>query len=227
MAWSYFNDDNFIRNLVTITCDGASQSLEVRRIATSPALPVDLDEVLHDLRVDDPEDAAERASVERMYRTACIMVEKASGCVCLRGTFEILMGGWPSQLEVRRFPVREVLGLAGMTGPGTWSVSDPAQLYVEPTPDSFRVMTLSTFAKPDLWTEVSRTRLQFDAGWDDAAGTGVDSADPLFPIQEPYRGILTAMTAHLYKNRELLEADKMGLLEQGLGSLLGAVRTFW
>lgn len=228
-GFSLYNNDNFIRNLVTFSCGGVDVPVEVRRIASSPVLPVDLDEVLYDLRVDDADEPAERDSVERMFRTAAGYIEKASACVVCRGTFEALLPGWwDGDLEVRRYPLREVVSIEGLTAANTWAVVPDADLYAEPGADAFRVRILNSYTRPTLWSEVNRTRLRFEAGFDDAAGSGVSSgADTGLPILDPFKGIAIAMTAHLYKNRELLEADRMSEVERGLGSLLGSIRTLW
>lgn len=228
-GFSLYNNDNFIRNLVTFCWGGQQVPVEVRRLTSSPDLPVDLDEVMHDLRVDDMDDPEERASVERMFRTAGAYIERASACVVLRGEFEaILPGWWDGDLEVRRYPVREVTAIEGLTALNTWTAVPDAEIYVEPRADAFTVRILDSYTRPTLWSQVNRTRLRFEAGFDDALGSGVSTSDPgSLPILDPFKGIAIAMTAHLYKNRELLEADRMSEVERGLGSLLGSIRTLW
>lgn len=225
---SFFNNDNFIRNLVTVTCEGWGRvPIEVRRVASSPDLPIDLDDVLYDLRVDDQDDPAERQSVERMFRTAAGYIERASACVVCRGTFEVMLPSfWGGELEVRRYPLREIVALEALTAANTWTEVPADKIYAESGADAFRLQTLPSYTTPTLWSEVGRVRLRFDAGFDDAAASGV-SGDGSLPIQEPFRGIVTAMTAHLYRNRELLDADKQSEVERGLGSLLGSIRTLW
>ena len=157
---SFFNNDNFVRNLVTFRCDGWGRvPIEVRRIASSPDLPVDLDHVLWDLRVDDPDDPAERDSVERLFRTAAGFIEKASACVVCRGTFEVLLPSfWGGELEVRRYPLREIVSLEALTAANTWTAVPADKIYAEPGIDAFRIQTLPSYTTPTLWSEVGRVR---------------------------------------------------------------------
>ena len=225
--FGFYDSDNFVRNMVTIRGTGPgwwSWPMEIRRTATSEELCVDPDDVMLDLRVDDPE--SERATIERYIRTACAFLEKRAACVCLRGEFEIVFPGWwYGPLEVRRFPVREIIAIEYLAGAGDWQAVPGAEIYLEPRTASFNVELLPGYTRPDLWSQMSRTRLRFAAGWDDFQGTG--SGETEHPIQEPFRGLITGLVGHFIENRELFQADKIADVEMSAGSLLSSVRQFW
>ena len=226
MELSFQNTDNFIRNAVTIKCGGQSFKADIRRLTESSELCVSSDDVMLDLRVDDPD--AERATVERYIRTACGFLERRTCAVCLRGEFEVpLAGWWQGPLELRRFPFRELVGIDYLSGPNTWTAADVSQFWVDELSSSFVIQPLRTFTSPALWSELNRVRLRFAAGFDDvnASGSGVSGDDK--PCLEPWRGLITALVGHYMENRELMQADKIADVEMSAGSLLASVRQFW
>lgn len=224
MEVSFQNNDNFIRNQVTVKCGGFTFRADIRRLNESPELCVDPDAVMADLRVDDPD--AERATIERYIRTACGFLERRTAAVCLRGEFEVLLPSWwTGPLELRRFPARELIAVEYLSAANTWTAVDLASFYLENYSSSFSIQPLQGFTAPQLWASLNRVRVRFGAGFDDYQGSG--SADPLFPIQEPFRGVITALVGHFIENRELMQADKLAEVEMSAGSLLASTRQFW
>lgn len=223
MSVSYQNSDNFIRNLVTIKGCWGTQRLELRRLNESENLPIDIEDVMTDLRVDSPDD--ERETVLRYARLACGFIERRTACVCLQGEFEVLLPSfWDGAIELRRFPFRQLTGFAYLAAANTWTEVDLANLHVDEGATSFFLEAYPSFDRPDLWSEMARVRLRFSAGWDDH---GVSGSEALKPIMSPWPGVLTAVIGHYFQNRELMQADRVAEVEQGLGSLLASVRTIW
>lgn len=225
MSLSFQNNDNFIRNLVTIRGGGyGSWRAEIRRLTESADLPVDVEEIMLDLRIDAPDD--ERATITRYARTACAFLERRTACVLLGGTFEVMLPGWwDGPLEIRRFPVRSIDGIAYLAGKNDWHELEPDDVAaMEEGPSFFMLEAYPTFDRPTLWSDMNRVRLRFTAGFDDAGDSGVSDARP---ILEPWRGLITACVGHYLENRELMQADRIGAVEHTMGSLLGSVRQFW
>lgn len=223
MSFSFQNNDNFIRNQVTIRGHFGSERVEVRRLDQSENLPVDVEAIMLDLRVDDPDE--ERETVLRYTRLACAFIERRTACVCLAGEFEVMLPGWwDGAIELRRFPLREITGFAYLSGKNTWTDLDEGNLHVDERIASFEVEAYPSFSRPQLWSEMNRVRLRFRAGWDDHGDSG---SGALLPILEPWPGVITGIVGHYFQNRELMQADRVAEVEQGLGSLLASVRTWW
>ena len=221
-----FNDrDNFIRNMVTISgCGRGSWSPPMRKVETG-ALPVDVDEILLDLRVDDPDD--EEATVERLARGACAFIERRTGFVLLPTVYEITLSDWfaGAALEVLRGPFRQVEAISYQSARDVWTDVDPEDYWVSSGEREFTLRFLDSFTSPPLWQPQDCVRIRFSAGFDahDESG-GME-------IEDGLRTVLLMVTGHYYKNREFLGlADQKAgaeAVEVGATSLLGMYRRFW
>lgn len=227
MDYSLQNNDNFIRNCVTIALGGATsqryQHAPARKVASSRELPVALQDIMRDLRVDA---SGEKDSVERMARAACAMIERRTGFVLIPGTYEVDMPGWwGGGLKIIRGPLRELTGVSYLDADGSRVEASAASFYAAGGDRWFEVTALSTFSRPALWSEIQNVRLTFEAGF---AVPSEASADPAMPMLDD--GLVTMMimlTHHFYENRRLFEAGAMETLENGAQGLLGTYRTFW
>jgi uncharacterized phiE125 gp8 family phage protein len=226
---SFEDGDNFIRNAVTIRCGrGDWQAPPARKLTRSAALPVPVDDLLLDLRVDSDEEVP---TLERLERACCDFIERRTGFVLMPGTYQVdLPSWWSGPLEIMRGPLRELTGISYLTS-ATTSVDAPLDgFWVEEQDRSFSVRPLSTFDRPVLWSEVGRVRLTFDAGFGiepESGQSGESGEDAFPPMDDGLRTILTMSVAHYYKNRELFDAGKLEQLELGAMAFLGAYRQFW
>lgn len=225
MDVSFQDRDNFIRNMVTIAgCGRGSGGPPMRKISTG-GLPVPIDEILLDLRVDDPDD--EEATVERLARGACAFIERRTGFVLLPTVYEVQLSAWPtSSMEVLRGPFRSVEGVEYQAARDDWQAVAADDFWVSSSDRAFTLRFLSQFAAPSLWQNEDCIRVRFSAGFDAADESGGGQ-----PIEDGLRTVLLMVTGHYYKNREMLGlADpKYGLeaVELGATSLLGQYRQFW
>lgn len=222
-----FNDrDNFIRNMVTIAgCRRGSGGPPMRKISTGE-LPVDIDEILLDLRVDDPEE--EQPTVERLARGACAFIERRTGYVLLPTVYEITLSDWfaGAGMEVLRGPFRQVEGISYQAARDVWDQVDPEDYWVSAGARDFTLRFLDSFSSPPLWQPQDCVRIRFEAGFDPFDESGGEQ-----PIEDGLRTILLMVTGHYYAHREMLGAadPKYGLeaVELGATSLLGQYRQFW
>lgn len=225
-AISFQDGDNFIRNAVTIAGEARPwRSASLRKISTGD-LPVPVDEILDDLRVDDPEE--DEAVVERLARGACAFIEKRTGYTMLPTVYELTASQWwTGGLEVLRGPLRELESIDYQGERDVWTPVDQLAYWTSGQARSFTLRLLSEFDRPTLWQPDDCVRVRFSTGFD-AAGSGGPGEHP---IEDGLRTILLMVTGHYYRNREMLGAadPKYGLeaVELGATSLLGQYRQFW
>lgn len=222
---SFENNDNFIRNAVTIAGEARPWAGATLRKISTGGLPVALEEIMEDLRIDDPDEESE--TMDRMARGACAFIERRTGYVMLPTVYELLASSWwTGGLEVSLAPVREVEAITYQTSRNVWADADPEQFWTADRGRGFILRSLSTFDRPQLWQPEDSIRVRFSAGFDAADESGGDR-----PIEDGLRTILTMITGHYYANRELLGAAdaKSGVqaVELGATSLLGQYRQFW
>ena len=192
--------------------------MQIVKILTSEALPVPLEDVQLDLRVDSEDDAD---TVERLIRAAGSFLEIRTGWSVIPGNYTALLSEWPcGPLEIYRAPLRELESIEYLSDVDTWTEVDVAEFQLSRRKKSFVISPLSTFIAPTLFTCLDSVRINFAAGFD--AG---DSAfgDGSYPIEDGMRTLLTMFVAEGYKNRELGSA----MLENRWSAMLAAYRTFW
>lgn len=205
--------------------------MQLVKVFTSNGLPLNLEETKLDLRVDSSDDDE---TLLRMIRAAGDFAERRTGYVFNPGTYHAFFDDWDAafnckdrfRLELLRGPLRALNAVSYLTGNDVWADADLADFLVSRREKSFFVTPLDTFTAPDLFACVDGVRLSFDAGFDpDDMDTGLSGEDK--PLDAGLKTMLTMLVGHFYKNRELFEADKMGDLELGAGSILGAYRQFY
>jgi uncharacterized phiE125 gp8 family phage protein len=205
---------------------------ELRKVLSSQALPLDLEAIKLDLRVDSSD---ENATLERMIRGAAAFLERRTGWAVIPARYHAVYSEWPcGPQEIYRAPLRDLLDIEYLSAANTWSPVDVADFQVSRRQKSFIVQALTTFEAPSLFTDLDSVRFVFDAGFDiegdDSSGIDssfhTDESDPL-PMDDDVRVLLTMLVGHWYQNRELFLADKMTEIEERAGSLLGAHRTHW
>ncbi len=225
-AISFEDGDNFIRNAVTVLGDPrwCGRKASLRRISAG-ALPVTVDEICEDLRVDDPDDEAD--TVERLAKGAADFIERRTGYAMRPGVYELSAGQWWSgAVDVLRGPLRDVEAVEYQGERDVWTPVPALDYWAAREARSFRLRFLDTFTRPSLWQPEDCVRVRFSAGFDSADETGGD-----LPIEDGLRTVLLMVTGHYYRNREMLGAadPKYGLaaVELGATSLLGQYRQFW
>lgn len=222
---SFEDGDNFIRNAVTVLGPRLpGRGAQLRKISTG-GLPVTVDEICEDLRVDDPDDEAD--TVERLARGACAFIERRTGFAMLPTVYELSASQWwTGAVEILRGPLREIEGVDYQSDRDVWDPVDGLEYWTSREARSFKLRFLDTFTRPALWQPEDCVRVRFSAGFDAAEETGGD-----LPIEDGLRTILLMVTGHYYRNREMLGAadPKYGLaaVELGATSLLGQYRQFW
>lgn len=221
---AYSDGDNFIRNMVTVRGrDGRMTTPPARKMTRdAAALPISVADLMDDLRVDSDDEAE---TLERMELGACAVIERRTGYVLIPGRYQVdLPGWWTGPMEVMRGPLRELVSVTYLAAPdgAETSVADLAGFYVEEEDRSFAIRSLSTFVRPELWSEVRRVRLTFDAGFRQA-----DETTEVQELEDGLRTCLTMLVGHYYQNRELFAAGKLEALDAGGRDLLGAYRQFW
>lgn len=221
-----FNDgDNFVRNLVSVRCSGSWSApwMTGRKMTRDDALPVPIEALMLDLRIDSDD---EQATVVRMARGAAEFLERRTAYVLIPGRYQVdIPGWWNGPLEIQRGPLREMVSISYLQDATTETPVDPDNFFLEEQDRQFSVLALSTFTRPTLWSEVHRIRLTFDAGFqtpDETSSTG-----DLMPAPDGLLTTFTMLVGHYYKNRELFAAGKIEEVELGAGNLLAAYRQIW
>lgn len=222
---SFQNTDNFIRNMVTIGCDGAGYPRAVpiskRVLDRENPFPISIDAIADDLRLDSEDDLD---NILRLGLGAAEFLERRTAYVLTPGLYEaILPAWWQGPVIFSRGPVREVTEMTYRTGKASYVTVDPDYYFETQLNDrEFAVNLLSTYVRPDLWSEQGEIRLKFTAGYQSDGETGAWPEAP--------DGLVTcfiALIAHYYKNRELFDAGKQEAVEMGAGNLLNAYKMIW
>ena len=201
----------------------------IRRLSTVDALPVPLDALRLDLRIDDDDDGS---TLERMEQAAADMIERRSGKVLLPGTFEALFDTFAA-LKVIRAPLRQVTELAILTDKNTWTAQDLDDFRIITGENDFEVGAYPGWTCPTVFMAERSIRIQYRAGYNIPPESGGSDGDELVSGDDDvampplYRGVLIALTGHFYENREIFAADKLTEIESTAGGILNAIRTFW
>ncbi|MEG1028452.1 MAG: hypothetical protein RSE34_00030 [Brevundimonas sp.] len=212
---------------MTIPIGGSFPRCEIPAVQKVRAgeLPVDVEEILIDLRVDDPEDDAD--TVERMARAACAFIERRTCYTLLPTEYEITLDTFAlNSWKIDRGPLRQIDAIEFQKDRDVWEAVDPELYWTTAGARDFTLRMLSAFKAPTLWQNEACVRLRFSTGFDSFTESGGD-----LPIEDGLRTVLLMVTGHYYKNRELLGAAdaKYGLqaVELGATSLLGSYRQFF
>jgi uncharacterized phiE125 gp8 family phage protein len=205
--------------------------VQLVKIWTSDNVPLDVDEVMLDLRVDSDDD---RTTITRMIRAAGDFLEKRTGYVINAGTYRAIFNDWcdlfpcPPTREICRAPFRGLNSISYLAARDDWQGVDVEDFQVSERQKSFLITALSTF-DPGIVAPficVDSIRVEFDAGFDPVDVDSNVSGEPR-ELEDGLKTLMTMLVGHYYKNRELFEADKIAQIEVGAGSMLGAYRQFW
>lgn len=199
--------------------------MDIRRLSSVDGLPVDLDALKLDLRIDDDDDDD---TLVRMSQAAAALIERRSGYVLIPGTFEALVDSIFGDEcgHIYRTPFREVVSLQAMTGRNEWTDLDVEGFRVIESEKFWQLQPFPGVECPALYTFDRGIRLRFQAGFDVAAESESSGSGDL-PANPLVRGVFIALVGHYYENRELFAADKMSEIESTSGGMLNAIRTFW
>lgn len=228
MEYSFSDADNFIRNLVTIRHGpghGRNDSPPARKMSRDMGLPIPTDEIIADLRLDSDD---EEATLERLERGAADFLERRTGLVVIPGVYQIMLEHWwLGTMDVIRAPLRQLEAVEYLAEDHTWTEVDTDNFHVDDGERSFSILALSSFVRPQLWSEARlarRIRLTFSAGYELPSESGSGDG-PQMP--DSLRTTLLMLIGHYYENRELFMADKIADVELSAGGLLGLHRQFW
>jgi uncharacterized phiE125 gp8 family phage protein len=214
--------------------DGYFRSKISRKLSVTQGMPVSIEDIARDLRVEDDDNFA---TLTRMARAAATFIERRSGFAVLQGRYEALFSSWScifATWEFMRAPLRSIVEISMLDGtqsPPDWIVQPIEHFFVTEHEKSFYVRALSTFAAPQVWAPMDGIRVRFDAGFDVLAQTGVtqqsgdDTEDR--PIPDDLVTLLTMFTGELYKNREAFAADTAGAVQSIGNAMLTSVRQIW
>jgi len=192
------------------------------KVLTSEALPISLDELKHDLRVDSDDDDD---SILRMAQAAGAFLERRTGISVIPGRYEALLSEWFCEpLELYRHPVREMESIEYLEALNTWTAVDLTNFQQSRRGKSFLVNPLPTFTPPNLFTCFDSVKLTFTAGFDAEDST---FGDALFPIEADVKTLLHMAVGEIYKVREMSAQDQEAAMARAVGSWLGAHRTHW
>jgi len=196
--------------------------VEIIKTQVSEALPIPLEDLKLDLRVDSSD---EDDTISRMARAAGAFLEIRTGWSVIPGTYQVLLCEFPcGPLEIYRSPLRDLESIEYLSAADTWDTVDLADFQISRRRKSFVIAPLSTFVAPTLFTDLDSVRITFTAGFDAEDSSFGDGTQP---IDDGVRTLMTMLVAHWYQNRELFLADKGAQIEEKAGSMLGAYRTFW
>lgn len=201
--------------------------MNIRRTWQSDTLPVDLEDLKLDLRVDSDD---EDDTIVRLAQGAADLIEKRTSLVIVPGEYVAAMDCWPTrsgQYKINRGPLRELRAFQWIDSDKVWQDSDLATLYTETFERAFTVQPLKTFDFPaaDSMLEVANPiRIRFLAGYD-VEDSNVSGES--FPLQGGLRSLFIALVGHYYANRELFAADKLTEIESTAGGLLNAYRNYF
>lgn len=195
--------------------------MEIRRLSSRDELPIPLEDLKLDLRIDDSD---EDATLGRAQRTAAAMIEVRSGAIIVPGTFEALFDAC-DRLVIPRFPLREVTAIAAMTGRNDWTDQELDDFRVLERAQDFELYPFPGYVAPTFYVASSSVRVLFAAGYGEALSG--ESTGQAIELPDLYRGALTAITGALFENRGLGEADAQFKVEQSMAGLLNSIRRFW
>ncbi len=195
--------------------------MELRRLTTDETLPIALEDLKLDLRIDDDD---EDATLERNQRTAAAMIEVRSGAIIMPGTFEALFNTC-EHMTVARFPLRAVTAVAVMTEKNVWTDQDLDDFRIIEREQDFQLCPFPGYVVPTFFVHELSKRVLFSAGYGEALSG--ESSGEAVALPDLYRGVLTAITGSLFENRGLGEADAQFKVEQGMAGLLNSIRRFW
>lgn len=201
---------------------GTGEPPTILRLSSDDALPIPLEELKLDLRVDDDD---EDDTLKRNMLTAAAMIEVRSGAIIQRGTFEALFNACTNPIEVRRFPLRQITSIAAMTAKNDWTEIDVGDFRVLQLDKHFALRPFPGYVSPTFFIPDLSFRVQFTAGYGEAESG--ESEGEEIPLPDLYRGALTAITGSLFENRELGLVDAQFKTEQSMAGLLNSIRTFW
>lgn len=197
--------------------------MEIRRLTSDEGLPVSLEDLKLDLRVDDGD---EDETLRRMAQAAAGLIERRSGYVLIPGTFEALADAF-ADWQFQRAPFRSLDKIEALTAKNTWTEQELDDFRVLERERGFEICAYSSFTAPCLYECRAGIRITFSAGFDVEPESGVESSGDGYPIDPTVRGVFIALVAHFYENRELFAADKLTEIESTAGGLLSSIRTFW
>lgn len=196
--------------------------MQVLKISTNAGLPVQIADVLLDLRIDSTD---QQPTIERLVKGACDFLEKKSGFAIRQGTYHaVLCSWWCGPLEILRAPLRELLAIQYLSANDTWTDVSLDDFQISRRKKSFVVAPLPAFDAPDLFSDLDSVRLVFTAGFDEADESETD--DLSFPLEDDLSTTLIALVAEAYKNTEISELN-MGQVEDRWNALLKSNRQFW
>jgi len=205
----------------------------VRKVASAGSIPVRLEDIKLDLRVDSDD---ENDTIRRMALGAAAFLEKRTGYVLVPGSYELTMGEWfCDPFEVYKAPFRALERVECLTAVDTWSEMDLSNFRVSVREKSFLIIPAAAFIRPALFEDFDSIRVAFTAGadvvepgsGDPNPSSGLNSGDGDFALDDGIRTLFLMTVAHYYKNRELFLADKEAEIIERAGSLLGAYRTYY
>lgn len=215
-------------------CRVGGQTVNMRKIFTTRALPLPIDEVMLDLRVDSDD---ELETVRRLVRASCSLIEKRSGFAVLQGTYEALLDGWflPWPWEFMRAPFRGLVSIEVLdvnSSPETWQAVAGDEFRTIEQAKSFLLYAKAETSLPEVSAPLAGIRVRFNAGFDvdhvsgESASGEIDD-DVTVPLDDQVRTAIMMLTAEFYANRELFSADKAADVERVGNSVLNSIRQRW
>lgn len=216
---SFHNADNFVRNLVSVRCGRRNLDALSRKVRAIAALPISIDDLMLDLRVDSDEEAP---TVRRMANAAAEFIERRTGYVIRPGRYEVLLDGF-GDFDIQRGPLRELESIEYLVAADDWEALPAEDYRTIRGASEFKVRMLSTFDRPAIWGEAREAgvRMTFTAGYETA------ESDADYPLEDGLAGVLTLLTGHYLKNRELFDGGNVKAVELGASNLLGPYRKLW
>src|SRR5689334_16369311 len=110
---------------------------ELRKVLSSQALPLDLEAVKLDLRVDSSD---EDRTIERMIRGAAAFLERRTGWAVIPARYHAMYSEWPcGPQEIYRAPLRDLLEIEALTAANTWTPVDVSDFQISRRQKSFIV----------------------------------------------------------------------------------------
>lgn len=201
----------------------------VRKILTPSALPIPLEDIKLDLRVDSDD---EDSFIDRCAQGAAGFLEKRTGYSIIAGRYEALISGWfCDPLEIFKAPFRALESIEYLlplddvpSGEDGWTEVDLSNFRVVVLEKSFQIVAASAWTRPELREGPGVIRITFTAGFDVEDS---NFGEGEFPIDPAIATLFRMMINHWYQNRELMAADKEAEIIERAGSLLGAYRTYY
>lgn len=171
--------------------------VHARRVTQEPELPLALEDIQEDIRVDSDDDIA---TIERLADGVCNYLEERTAWAFKVGSYEARLSSWwkGESVKIQKGPYRDGLVISYLSHANTWTDLTDSDFRIIEDGRTFSIRLDKNFTCPALYDDVGGIRIRFNAGFDGETVSGAGA----HPIDKGMSTLLMACVAHLYAKRE-------------------------